>query len=141
VQRLDLGTVGTRDQHACQVARILPQPGCCAASDLNTSRQTNSSCFRFSKSAWEIELKYSPISFEDYWLASKAWERRGLSLGTARALVNAGFLTLEDLHKAHDFELAGIPRVGAKSLEILYALAHREMPITARRRKKRICRP
>ena len=85
-------------------------------------------------------MRYRPLSFEDYWLASKAWERSGLSLGTARALVNAGFLSLEDLHKAHDFELASIPRVGAKSLEILYALAHREMPITAKRRK-RICRP
>ena len=90
--------------------------------------------------AGEIELRCKPLSFEDYWLASKAWERRGLSLGTARALVNAGFLTLEDLHKAHDVELASIPRVGAKSLKILYALTHREMPITARRRKRRICR-
>ena len=31
-----------------------------------------------------------------YWLASKAWERKGLPLGAARALANAGFLKMDD---------------------------------------------
>ena len=66
-------------------------------------------------------------SFEEYWLASKAWERKGLSLASARALANAGFLTVEDLHTAHDLELATIPRIGAKSLAILYDLIGRDM--------------
>jgi hypothetical protein len=39
-------------------------------------------------------------SFEEYWLASKAWERKGLPLGDARALANAGFLKMDDLHLA-----------------------------------------
>jgi Helix-hairpin-helix domain len=68
------------------------------------------------------------LSFEEYWLASKAWEGKGLQLGTARALVNAGFLSVEDLHSAHDLELATIPRVGRKSLAILYGLMGRAMP-------------
>jgi hypothetical protein len=78
----------------------------------------------------------NPASFEDYWRASKAWERAGLPLGTARALANAGFLTLADLHRAHDFELASVPRVGAKSLAILYALIGRKAP--RRRRSGRL---
>jgi hypothetical protein len=67
-----------------------------------------------------------PLSFDEYWLASKAWERKGLTLGTARALVNAGFLTIDDLQTAHDLELSTIPRVGPKSLGILYKLMGRE---------------
>ena len=63
-------------------------------------------------------VRRKPSSFEEYWLASKAWERKGLPLGTARALANAGFLSVEDLHSAHDLELATIPRVGRKSLAI-----------------------
>jgi hypothetical protein len=59
-------------------------------------------------------IRPKPSSFEEYWLASKAWERKGLPLGTARALVNAGFFSVEDLHSAHDLELATIPRVGRK---------------------------
>ena len=43
-------------------------------------------------------------SFEEYWLMSKAWERRGISLATGRALVNAGFLTVDDLNTADDVE-------------------------------------
>ena len=69
--------------------------------------------------------RYKSASFEEYSQASRAWERIGLSLGTARALANAGFLTLADLHRANDFELASVPRVGAKSLAILYALIRR----------------
>ena len=63
-----------------------------------------------------------PSSFEEYWFASKAWERKGLPLGTARALANAGFLNVDDLHSADDLALASIPRVGPKSLAILYGL-------------------
>ena len=63
-----------------------------------------------------------PSSFEEYWLASKAWERKGLPLGTARALANAGLLTVDDLRSADDLALASIPRVGRKSLAILYGL-------------------
>ena len=37
-----------------------------------------------------------PTSFEEYWLASKEWQRRGLTLASARALASAGILTLED---------------------------------------------
>ena len=76
-------------------------------------------------------IRRKASSFEEYWLASKAWERKGLTLGTARALVNAGFLTVDDLHTAHELELATIPRVGRKSLEILYGLMGREMPSSA----------
>ena len=64
-------------------------------------------------------------SFEDYWLASKAWERKGLPLGAARALANAGFLKVDDLHSADALELANIPRVGRKSLAILYGFMGR----------------
>ena len=73
-------------------------------------------------------VRRKPLSFEEYWLASKAWESKGLQLGTARALVNAGFLSVDDLHLAHDLELATIPRVGRKSLAILYGLMGRAMP-------------
>ena len=73
-------------------------------------------------------VRRKPLSFEEYWLASKAWEGKGLQLGTARALVNAGFLSMEDLHSAHDWELATIPRVGPKSLSILYELMGRATP-------------
>jgi hypothetical protein len=73
-------------------------------------------------------IRRKPSSFEEYWLASKAWEREGLTLGTARALANAGFLTVDDLHTARHLELATIPRVGPKSLAILYGLMGREMP-------------
>jgi hypothetical protein len=68
-----------------------------------------------------------PSSFEEYWLASKGWERKGLSLGTARALANAGSLTVDDLRSAHDLELEAIPRVGPKSLAVLYGLIGRAM--------------
>ena len=64
------------------------------------------------------DIRRKPSSFEEYWLASKAWERKGLPLGAARALANAGFLKVDDLHSAHDLELATIPRVGRKSLVI-----------------------
>ena len=76
-------------------------------------------------------------SFEEYWLASKAWERKGLTLGTGRALVNAGFVTVEDLKTAQDLELASIPRVGPKRLAILYRLMEREMPAAPGRRRGR----
>ena len=65
------------------------------------------------------DIRRKPSSFEEYWLASKAWERMGLQLGAARALANAGFLKVDDLYSAHALELARIPRVGRKSLAIL----------------------
>jgi hypothetical protein len=58
-------------------------------------------------------------SFEEYWLASKAWERRGLTTAVAQALVHNGFLSLDDLHGAHDLELATMPRMDRKSLAAL----------------------
>lgn len=73
-------------------------------------------------------IRHKALSFEEYWLASKAWERCGVALGPACALVNAGFLTVDDLRAAPDLELAAIPRVGAKSLAILFGLMGREMP-------------
>jgi RNA polymerase alpha subunit len=61
-------------------------------------------------------------SFEEHSLMSKAWEHRGLSLRAADALVDNGILTLDDLHRAHELELATIPSVGRKSLAVLYGL-------------------
>jgi hypothetical protein len=60
-----------------------------------------------------------PSSFEEYWRASKAWQGRGLTLASARALANASVLTVEDLQSANSLELAMIPRIGAKSLALL----------------------
>jgi hypothetical protein len=74
----------------------------------------------------EIRLKLS--SFEEYWLTSKTWQRRGLTLASARALTNAGFVTVKDLHSAHALELAMIPRIGAKSLAILCELKGEKAP-------------
>jgi hypothetical protein len=90
----------------------------------------NSRFLDFSDSIGEIRVyeRYKAASFEEYSQASRAWERTGLSLDTARALANAGFLTLADLHRANDFDLASVPRVGAKSLAILYALIGRQAP-------------
>jgi hypothetical protein len=67
-------------------------------------------------------IRRKPSSFEEYWRASKAWERKGLTLGAARALTNAGFLTVEDLRSAQIHELARVPRIGAKSLALLDSL-------------------
>ena len=67
-------------------------------------------------------------SFEDYWRASKAWQSRGLTLASARALANAGILTEEDLRSANSLELAMIPRIGAKSLALLYELKGEKVP-------------
>jgi hypothetical protein len=72
-----------------------------------------------------------PTSFEEYWLASKAWQRSGLTLASARALASAGILTVEDLQSAHTLELAMIPRIGAKSLAILYELKGEKVPDVA----------
>ena len=70
-------------------------------------------------------VRRKAVSFEEYWLASKAWVRDGLPLGTARALANAGFLPVEDVRTARPSELANIPRVGGKSLATLYGLIGR----------------
>jgi len=68
------------------------------------------------------DIRRKPSSFEEYWLASKAWQRKGLPLASARALANAGFLTVDDLQSANSLELEMIPRIGAKSLALLYEL-------------------
>jgi hypothetical protein len=78
-------------------------------------------------------IRRKASSFEEYWLASKAWERRGLTAGAARALVNAGFLVLDDLRGAHELEQATIPRIGRKSLAVLYRLMGRELPNSDKR--------
>jgi hypothetical protein len=72
-----------------------------------------------------------PSSFEEYWRASKGWQSRGLTLASARALTNAGVLTVEDLQSANCLELAMIPRIGAKSLAILYELKGEKVPDVA----------
>jgi DNA-directed RNA polymerase alpha subunit len=64
-------------------------------------------------------IKRKALDFEEYWLMSKAWERRGLPLRAARALVNNGIVTLDDLYRAHELDLATIPGVGQKSLAVL----------------------
>jgi hypothetical protein len=51
-----------------------------------------------------------------------------LTLASARALTNAGFLTVEDLQSAHTLELAMIPRIGAKSLALLCELKGEKVP-------------
>jgi hypothetical protein len=43
-----------------------------------------------------ITKRRNASSFEEYWLASKAWERHGLTAAAARALVHNGFLDLGD---------------------------------------------
>ena len=67
-------------------------------------------------------IRRKPSSFEEYWQASKAWQRKGLPLGTARALANAGYRTVKDLQSVPLSELAAVPRVGQKSLTILMGL-------------------
>ena len=69
-----------------------------------------------------------PSSFDEYWRASKAWQSRGLTLASARALTNAGFLNIKDLQSANSLELAMIPRIGAKSLALLYKLKGEKVP-------------
>jgi hypothetical protein len=73
-------------------------------------------------------IRHKPSSFEEYWLASKSWQRKGLTLGAGRALANVGFLTVEDLQSVRTLELAMIPRIGAKSLAILYELKGVKVP-------------
>ena len=68
------------------------------------------------------------LSFEEYWRASRAWQRRGFTLASARALTNAGFLTVEELQSAHTLELAMISRIGAKSLALLCELKGAKLP-------------
>jgi hypothetical protein len=82
-------------------------------------------------------IRRKASSFEEYWLASKAWERHGLTTAAARALVHNGFLTLDDLQGAHDLELATIPGFGRRSLAVLYGLMGREAPSNDERRLDR----
>ena len=67
-------------------------------------------------------IRRKASSFEEHSLMSKAWEHRGLSLRAADSLVDNGILTLDDLHRAHELELATVPGVGRKSLAVLYGL-------------------
>ena len=55
-----------------------------------------------------------------------------MTLASARALTNAGFLTVEDLQSATGLELAMIPRIGAKSLSLLHELKGEKVPEVAR---------
>jgi DNA-directed RNA polymerase alpha subunit len=73
-------------------------------------------------------IRRKASSFEEHSLMSKAWEHRGLSLRAADSLVDNGILTLDDLHRAHELELATVPGVGRKSLAVLYGLMGRELP-------------
>jgi hypothetical protein len=77
-----------------------------------------------------LTIRRKASSFEEYWLASKAWERHGLAAAAARALVHNGFLTLDDVQGAHDLELASLPGVGRRSLTVLLGLLDREAPVT-----------
>jgi hypothetical protein len=54
-----------------------------------------------------------------------------LTLASARALANAGVLTVEDLQSANSLELAMIPMIGAKSLVLLYELKGQKLPDVA----------
>ena len=55
-----------------------------------------------------------------------------MTLASARALTNAGFLTVEDLQSVTSLELAMIPRIGAKSLSLLHELKGEKVPEVAR---------
>ena len=76
-----------------------------------------------------LTIRRKASSFEEYWLASKAWERHGLTAAAARALVHNGFLTLDDVQGAHSLELATLPGVGRRSLTVLLGLLDRGAPI------------
>lgn len=54
-----------------------------------------------------------------------------MTLASARALANAGVLTVKDLQSANSLELAIIPRIGAKSLALLYELKGEKVPDVA----------
>ena len=81
-----------------------------------------------------MSIRRKASSFEEYWLASKAWERHGLTAAAAGSLVHNGFFTVDDLQGAHDLELATIPGIGGKSLSALrWAVAigfHRHLAAT-----------
>ena len=66
----------------------------------------------------------SKVSLEKYWLASKAPKRRELTLAASRSPVNNGYITLDDLRKAH--ELTTIPTVGRRSLALVDEVIGRE---------------
>ena len=76
-----------------------------------------------------LTIRRKASSFEEYWSASKAWERHGLAAAAGRALVHNGFLTLDDLQGVHDLELATIPGIGRRSLTMLHGLVDRKVPI------------
>jgi hypothetical protein len=49
----------------------------------------------------------------------------------ARALVNAGYLTVDDIRAVPFSELAAIPRVGQKSFSVLLEVMWRKLPDTS----------
>jgi hypothetical protein len=65
----------------------------------------------------------SKVSLEKYWLASKAPKRRELTLAASRSPVNNGYITLDDLDKAH---LTTIPTAGRKSIALVDEVIGRE---------------
>jgi hypothetical protein len=79
-------------------------------------------------------IRRKASSFEEYWLASKAWERRGLPIGPARSLVNNGFLSLDDLHGGARSGAGNYPEGRPKELGSAYGLMGRELPGGARQR-------
>jgi hypothetical protein len=81
---------------------------------------------RFEGASSSITKRRKASSFDEYWRASKTWERHGLTAAAARALVHNGFLNLADLQGVHALELATIPRLGRRSLAVLHGLMGRE---------------
>ncbi len=73
-------------------------------------------------------IRRKASSFDEFWSMSKAWERRGLTHRAACALVNNGILTLDDLHRTHELELATLPGIGRTSLALLCELVGRQPP-------------
>jgi len=74
----------------------------------------------------------SALSFQEELRAVEDWQRRGLRIRSARALVQQGILTAEDLNAASDHELMTIPNVARKSLVEIYQFIGRKMPGNAR---------
>ena len=113
-------------QLCCQKAEVMPKPRPAGIEDKVCRAFKMKPGIPAASIGWEADvtavIRRKPTSFEEYWRASQAWQRKGLTLGAGRALANAGFLTVEDLQSAQTNELAMIPRIGPKSLAILCSL-------------------
>src|SRR5262245_25878053 len=68
------------------------------------------------------------LSFEEEQPLVDNWRARGLRLRWARALVENGILTLDELHKASDRDLATLPAIGPVGLARIYELVERKPP-------------